>query len=84
MDFQLDPLHLTGHSVSLIALLLAWVGVLSPIMALLGTMAAFTYYMVAIYASKPFQDWLKKRRRRKMQRLQQQVNELKRLHGDED
>lgn len=82
MNFDLT--NLTGQGVSVTAILLAWIGVLSPLMAFLATCAALVYYCVSIYSSKAAQAWLKNRRRRKMHRLQAEVERLKRLAHSED
>lgn len=81
--YGFDLPNLTGQGVSVTAILLAWVGVLSPVMAFLATCAALTYYCVSIYSSKATQAWLKNRRRRKMHRLQEELEKLKQRDGHE-
>lgn len=64
--------NLTGHGISIMAILIAWTGVLSPIMAGLATTAAFIYYLVSIYSSKAVQQYIHSRRLRKLARLKKE------------
>jgi uncharacterized protein (DUF2062 family) len=75
--------NLAGHGISVTAIFLSWLGVLSPVMAGLATTAAFIYYLVNIFSSEVVQKWLKKRRRQKLHRLEEEVRLLRDLHKDD-
>lgn len=55
-----DHLQVTGHIISLGAIISSMVGLL-PAIAALG---AIIWYMVSIYETKTVQDWLARRRER--------------------
>lgn len=80
---NLDLPNITGHGLSLVAIFLAWIGVLTPVMAFLATSAAFLFYMVSILSSSFTQKWLKNRRRNKLHRLQKQLKDLQDIHTED-
>lgn len=77
-----DWLAWVGNSLSLTAIAGTLIGWLPP----LAAFAAICWYSIQIYESKTFQSWLKRRRCRKVERLQRELARIKdkRGKGDDD
>ena len=82
MDWSPD--QFAGHGLSVSAILIAWTGVLSPVMAALATIAALIWYSIQIAESKPVQRWLKARRRRALHRLRNRIMILEHQAKEKD
>lgn len=75
---QLDPgTGLVAHGASLGAILAAilntFLAAYPPVIAAVAATVGLSFYSVQLYESKTVQTWLKKRRRRALHRLRNQI-----------
>lgn len=69
---NIDLGALTGHSLSVAAIVGSFFGWFTPLAAL----AAFIWYCIQIYSSKPVQEWLHSRRLRRLARIKKEMARL--------
>lgn len=75
-----ESIGATGHIASAGAIVFAILGWLPPLAALVGLI----WYCIQIHESKTMQDWLKRRRLRRINRLREQLLVLQTLDKVED
>jgi hypothetical protein len=79
MENQFDLSHIAGHTISTLAIIGAWIGLMPAI----ASIAALAWYALQFYESKTVQRWIRSRRQRKIAkytRLLQELNEKDQKH----
>ena len=85
-DNGLDLSHVTGHVISIIAV----VGSLAGLLPAIAGLAGLIWYCVQLYESKTIQNWLRTRRARKIarhvmaiQKLEAEDKRIDNVYGDD-